>query len=101
MRVGVLDWHQAPSERARTFLSCPDAEKLVKRLAAEKLRNGLIRMFAPDSVFYALRPISPQVRFIPTKLPPIEVENCKFIPPFDATRPSLASIRDGWDWQTA
>ncbi len=97
-QVGILDWHQEPSERPRTFLRLADARNLVKRLAAEEIRNGVIRMFAPDSVFYALRPIAPQVRFVPTKLPPAEVENCKFIRPLTDLRPSMAAVCAGWDW---
>jgi hypothetical protein len=97
MRIKVLDWHQEPNDRARTFLSEPDALRLVGRLAAEHIRSGTIRMFAPDSVFYALRPVAPQVRLIPTKLPPVEVENCKFQRAKSDPRPSLASVVDGWD----
>lgn len=98
MRYSVLDWHQEPTARAQNFMAAPDAEALVKRLAAEKIRKGVIRMFSPDSVFYALRPIAPQVRFIPTKLPPVEVECCKFIPPITSPQPSVAAIRERWDW---
>ena len=99
MRVAVLDWHQDADARARTFISASDAERLVKRLAAEEIRPGkTIRMFSPDSVFYALRPIAPQLRSIPAKLPPAEVENCKFVPPRTDRRPRLATLRTGWDW---
>jgi hypothetical protein len=97
-QVGILDWHQEPNERPRTFLRLADARNLVQRLAAEEIRNGLIRMFPPDSVFYALRPISPQIRFVPSKLPPAEVENCKFIPPLTDRRPRIGAVRSGWDW---
>ena len=100
MRVGVLDWHQEPGERARTFLSVADAERLVARLAAEPIRHGLIRMFAPDSVFYALRPIAPQIRFIPAVLPPVEIENCHFAPPENPNLyPNMAAVRDLWEWE--
>lgn len=99
MRYCVLDWHQEANERARTFLAASDAENLVQRLAAEKIRKGVIRMFAPDSVFYALRPVAPQQRFIPAKLPPIESRDCYFVPPETAEVPSWAGVREGWDWK--
>ena len=88
MRVAVLDWHQGASDRARTFISSGDAERLVKRLAAEEIRPGkMIRMFSPDSVFYALRPVSPQaqVRYIPAKLPSGEIGGTRFRQPSDPT----------------
>ena len=88
MRVSVLDWHQHPSDRARTFISAGDAERLVKRLAAEEIRPGkLIRMFSPDSVFYALRPVSPsaQVRYVPATLPSGNIGGTRFRQPSDPT----------------
>ncbi len=98
MRVGVLDWHQSADERARTYMAKRDADLLVERLAAERLKNGLIRMFSPDSVFYFLRPVAPQIRFIPTKLPPVEVEDCHFLPPKSSNRSSSKAIREQWNW---
>jgi hypothetical protein len=84
MRVSVLDWHQHPSDRARTFISAGDAERLVKRLAAEEIRPGkMIRMFSPDSVFYALRPVSPQIRYIPAKLSSGNIGGTRFRQPSD------------------
>ena len=100
MRVAVLDWHQSADDRARAYISASDAARLVERLAAEEIRPGkVIRRFAPDSVFSALWPAPPQVHFIPAKLPPVEVGNCKFIPPYyTESQPNISTVRAGWDW---
>jgi hypothetical protein len=98
-KVGILDWHQQADERPRTFLRLPDARNLVQRLAAEEIRNGVIRMFPPDSVFYALRPVSPNRRFVPTTLPPIELPGLHLEFPKNCEGVSMATVRAGWDWQ--
>jgi hypothetical protein len=97
-QVGILDWHQEVTVRPTTFIPKWAAELLVARLAAEKVSSRIIRRFAPDSVFYARQPLPETSRFIPSKLPPVEVGNCRFVPPFATTRPSPAAIREGWDW---
>jgi len=98
-KVGILDWHQEPNERPRTFLRLADARNLVQRLAAEEIRNGVIRMFPPDSVFYALRPISPAVRFVPSKLPRVELPGLHLEFPKNCEGVSMATVRAGWDWR--
>lgn len=68
-------------------------------MAAERISAKVIRMMRPDSVFLpAIKAVLPEVKYIPTKLPAREVENCKFIPPKTDKRPSLLAIRAGWEW---
>ncbi len=75
------------------------ADQLVQRMAAERISAKVIRMMRPDSVFLAaVKTVLPQVKYVPMKLPPVEVENCKFIRPKTDPRPSVAAIRAGWDW---
>ena len=58
------------------------AAELVRRLAAEPIRQGVIRMLPPTSVM-AKAAGTLFVNFIPDKLPPREVENVKFKAPPD------------------
>ncbi|MGH9505254.1 MAG: hypothetical protein ACRD20_20565 [Terriglobales bacterium] len=75
------------------------AEQLVQRMAAEKISAKVIRMMPPDSVFLsAVKLVLPDIRFIPTKLPPAEVGGCRFLRPASDPRPSFSTIRAGWDW---
>ena len=98
--IGIIDWHEEANSRPKTLIPQWAADLLVQRCAAEKISARIIRRFAPDSVFFARRPLPDSPRFIPTKLPPAEVENCKFVPPLSLPRPSMAAIRAGWDWST-
>lgn len=97
-QVGILDWHQPVDARPTTFIPKWAANLLVARLAAEKLSGRVIRRFAPDSVFYACQPLPESRRFIPAKLPPVEVENCRYVPPRTDLRPRIATLEAGWDW---
>jgi hypothetical protein len=67
----------------------------VAELLAERISQKVIRAFPPQSSFRILRPY---LRTIPAKLPPAEVENCRFVPPVSANLPSPSAIRDKWDW---
>lgn len=54
-------------------------------MAAEQISQGVIRMMAPDSVFLpAVIAVQPEVRYIPTKLPPSgEITGTRFRQPSD------------------
>lgn len=62
-------------------------------MICERISRKLIRMFPPKSVFLAERPNRPASYSLPDRLPPAEVENCKFIPPRNAAKPVAP-----WDW---
>jgi hypothetical protein len=106
--IEVLAWHQPEDARSRTFVPAEIARDLIQRLAAEKINSKKIRMFSPDSVYLAGRQLSPawdaMLRNLP--LPPIEVGNCKFIPPPMERNPDIAHVNianlmvaaRGWDW---
>jgi hypothetical protein len=65
------------------------AAELVRRLAAEPIRQGVIRMFGPGSIFASpLKAALPQTSYIPEKLPPAEVEGTYFDPPLSANESS-------------
>lgn len=97
--VAVLSHHQPIGSRTGTYLPADIAELMVQRMAAEKISAKVIRMMRPDSIFLAaVKFVLPDTRFIPTKLPPAEVENCKFVPPASDLRPNGAAIRANWDW---
>jgi hypothetical protein len=75
------------------------ADELVRRMAAERLSAKVIRMMRPDSVFLAaVKAVLPEIKFVPVKLPPAEIGNCKFVRPASDPRPSFATVRAGWDW---
>jgi hypothetical protein len=57
------------------------ADELVRRMAAEPIRQGLIRMLPPDSIFPVQAAFSQAPRYIPEKLPPAEVAGTYFQPP--------------------
>jgi hypothetical protein len=100
-QVAVLSHHQPVWAKTSTFISKEVARELVQRMAAEKVSASVIRMMAPDTVFLdAVKAVLPEIRYIPTKLPPAEVANCKFIRPSTDKRPTLASFLAGWDWTT-
>lgn len=98
VRVAFLG-HNQPLDRiirpAGGYLSKDDAEGLVRDFLAERISQKAIRAFPPQSSFRILRPY---LRTIPVKLPPVEVENCKFVPPNTCPRPPMVAIRAGWDW---
>ena len=106
--IEVLAWHQPEDARSGTFVPADIAHDLIQRLAAEKLNSKKIRMFSPDSVYLAGRQLSPEyddvLRALP--LPPVEVGNCKFVPPAIERNPAIAQVRienlfvasQGWDW---
>ena len=97
--VAVLSHHQPVGSRTGTFLPADVADLLVQRMAAERISAKVIRMMRPDSVFLpAVQKVTPHVRYIPTKLPPREVENCKFIKPPQDKTPTMGVIRAGWKW---
>lgn len=57
---------------------------MVRRMVAERISRKLIRMLPPDSLFRAAK-LAPEIgNYIPERLPPREVENCKFKPPTSA-----------------
>lgn len=98
-QVAVLSHQQPIGSRTSTFIPRDVADGLVQRMAAERLSQGVIRMMPPSSIFLpAVKSALPQVKYVPMKLPPVEVENCKFVRPTSDVRPSLASIRAGWNW---
>lgn len=85
--------------RTRTAIPADVADELVQRMAAEKISQSVIRMMRPDSVYLsAVQKFSPEVRYIPVKLPGREVENCYFVPPISDKRPRLSTLKAGWDW---
>lgn len=93
----------APHRTSRDF-----AALLVRRMDAHKIGQDAIQLCTAES-WQTLKaryrrektPATPKSKpfryFIPAKLPPAEVENCKFIPAFSAHMPSPAGIREGWD----
>jgi hypothetical protein len=97
--IQVLAYHQPIGARTRTSVEPEIADLLVSRLAAERISKRVIRMMPPDSPFLpALKSALPEVRFVPSKLPPAEIENVRFIPPKTSQRPTMAAIRASWDW---
>lgn len=80
------------------------AELAVRRLLAEWVIKGFSirrRKVAEINLqaLPAVRDLTPRT-YIPLRLPPAEVENCKFVPPPSSDRPSFTGIREGWDWST-
>jgi hypothetical protein len=97
--IGVLSHHQPIGSRTGTFVPRDIADLLVQRMAAERISAKTIRMMHPCSVFLeAVRAVLPQTRYIPTRLPSREVENCFFVPPASDKRPRVATLRAAWDW---
>lgn len=93
--IGFLAHNQPLGSKAKTFVDKDDADLLVQEMFAERLSAKLIRAFAPDSAFRRL-PATKLSRFI--QLPPVEIENCKFVPPSSDKRPRLSTLKAGWDW---
>lgn len=60
------------------------ADLMVERMVAERISRKVIRMLPPDSVFSAAKLCPAISNYIPDKLPPQEVENCKFRLPLSA-----------------
>ena len=96
--VGVLAHFQPVDCRPSTRLSQEAADELVRRMICERINQKLIRMLPPHSVFLAARPNRPACFNLPEILPPVEVGNCRFIPPPTDSRPRISSVREGWDW---
>lgn len=106
--IEVLAWHQPEDACSRTFVPAEVARDLLQRLAAEKINSKKIRMFSPDSVYMAGRQLSPEydaiLRALP--MPPVEVGNCKFVPPPMEKNPTIARLNvenaliaaRTWDW---
>jgi hypothetical protein len=106
--IEVLAWHQPEDARSGTFVPADVAHDLLQRLAAERINSKKIRMFSPDSVYLAGRQLSPEyddvLRALP--LPPVEVGNCKFVPPSTERNPDIAHVNienvmiaaQRWDW---
>jgi len=53
--TGVLAFYESPASRPTTFIPRDDADFLVQRLVAERVSRRVIRLFAPDSVFSAVK----------------------------------------------
>ena len=96
--VGFLAFYQPSSTRPTTHVTRELADVLVNRLAAERISAKLIRAVPPESVYAAAKPPCSSARYLPAKLPPVEVGNCKFIPPASAPGPTMTAVREGWDW---
>lgn len=79
--IGVLAHYQPLDSRPGTHLRADDADLLVQRMIAERISRKLIRLFAPDSVFLVGKFCPQTRRFIPTKLPPREVNGTYFQAP--------------------
>lgn len=98
-RIAVLDWHQPDQAKAHTFVPFETAQLLLRRMAAESISAKVIRMMPPGSVFTpALQIMLAPVRYVPMSFPPVEVENCRFVPAASDSRPRMAAIRANWDW---
>jgi hypothetical protein len=97
--TGVLAHNQDGNVRASTFVPKDVADELVRRLICERISHKKIRMFPPKSVFLAERPNRPASYDLPEKLPPAEVENCKFIPPKHSPLANMLRGKMGWNWQ--
>jgi hypothetical protein len=78
MSVSVLAHNQGLGSPASTRVAAAIADELVRRLVCERISRKLIRMFAPGSVFLALRADRPIANCVPEKLPPREVSGCVF-----------------------
>lgn len=82
--VGLLAHHQPENVRPTTHIPRGVAAELIRRLAAEPIRQGVIRMMPPSSAIAKTAGIFAE--YFPDKLPPREVENCKFVgPPGEST----------------
>ena len=95
MRVGVLSPQQALGARPSTFIAKEDAAFLVHRMAAEKISNKVIRLFAPDSPFRAIKPA--RNSYVPAKLPSAEMPGLRFAHasmrrPMSAIRGELGTV---------
>jgi hypothetical protein len=99
MRVGFLAHYQPLNSRPSTFLSKDVAELLVKRLAAERISQKLIRAVPPESVFLPIHPehnpASPSIGVGLTA--PIELPGLRFIQPASASARNMTLIRWHWD----
>lgn len=80
--VKVLEHFQAPGSHSTAALPSDVADLLVQRMVAERISQKVIRMLPPDSVFVAAKPACDLLaRYIPEKLPPVEIEGTYFDPP--------------------
>jgi len=93
--IGFLAHNQPLGSKPKTFVAKDDAEVLVREMFAERISAKLIRAFPPDSAFRRLRPTRTSAYI---KLPPVEIENCRFVPPRTDPRPRIASMKAAWDW---
>ncbi len=79
-QIAVLAHHQEAKSHRDTFVPRDIADLLVERMVAERLSQGLIRMFPPDSIF-------PVQKFVTLplpwdgKLPPRDVPGVYFQEP--------------------
>jgi hypothetical protein len=86
--VRVLSHYQASDFPGTTYVPEDVARLLVNRLVSERLSQKVIRMFAPEAVFAAIK-MDPEVqRYIPDAMPPAEVEGTYFQEPADAPHSS-------------
>lgn len=70
----LAHWQTADSQTA-THVPRDIGEFLVSRMVCERISQKVIRMFAPEAVFAAIK-MDPEVqRYIPDVMPPAEVEN--------------------------
>lgn len=80
--VKVLAHNQPVTSTRTTLIEADIAAELLRRLAAEPIRQGLIRMLPPESVIAKAAP--PDIKnFLPSKLPAREVSGCKFKAPIE------------------
>lgn len=106
----VLSHYQSCDFPGTTYVPYDVAKLLVNRMVCESLSSKVIRMFAPDAVFAAIK-IDPEVQhYIPDVMPPAEVENVKSqgfplpdpasnIPrmqPFARRRPIFGLLGEDW-----
>ncbi len=77
--VAVLACDQPAESRRRTIVPKDVADLLVQRMIAERITQRLYRMLPADSVFPVAKYIPIQEGFVSGKLPPAEIENCRFV----------------------
>lgn len=107
LQVRVLAHNQSVlSKRSVTLVPFDVADLLVQRMCAERISRKLIRMLPSDSVF-PLKLVSPQVHYIPEKLPPVNGDDNIFREPQDelwvmAHQAAIRSVRvRAWATQRA
>ena len=82
--VTLLAHYQPRDAKRGTGILAEVAEVMADRLVVERISRNVYRMLPPDSVFSAAKASPVVANYIPSKLPPREVENCKFKLPASA-----------------